>query len=40
MHGILDQMKLAGNESGGLFHIDKELSAKAAAKVVAPLAAE
>ena len=40
MHGILDQMKLAGNESGGLFHIDKELSAKAAAKVIAPLAAE
>lgn len=40
MHGILDKMKLAGNEAGGLFHIDKELSALAAAKVVAPLAAE
>lgn len=40
MHGILDKMKLAGNESGGLFHIDKELSALAAAKVVATLAAE
>lgn len=40
MHGILDKMKLAGNESGGLFHIDKELSALAAAKVIAPLAAE
>jgi len=40
MRGILDKMKLAGNEAGGLFHIDKELSALAAAKVVAPLAAE
>ncbi len=40
MHGILDKMKLAGNEAGGLFHIDKELSALAAAKIVAPLAAE
>jgi ferritin len=38
MHGILDKMKLAGNEAGGLFHIDKELSTLAAAKVVAPLA--
>lgn len=37
MHGILDKMKLAGNASGGLFHIDKELSALAAAKVLAPL---
>ena len=35
MHGILDQMKLAGNESGGLFLIDKELATLAAAKVVA-----
>jgi len=34
MHGILDKMKLAGNEAGGLFHIDKELAALAAAKVV------
>jgi ferritin len=40
MHGILDKMKLAGNEAGGLFHIDKELSALAAAKVVAPLVVE
>jgi ferritin len=40
MHGILDKMKLAGNEAGGLFHIDKEVSALAAAKVVATLAAE
>jgi ferritin len=40
MHGILDKMKLAGNESGGLFHIDKELSALAAAKVVATLVTE
>jgi len=40
MHGILDKMKLAGNEAGGLFHIDKELSALAAAKVVAPLAVD
>lgn len=39
MHGILDKMKLAGNEAGGLFHIDKELSALAAAKVVAPITA-
>ena len=37
MHGILDKMKLAGNEAGGLFHIDKELSTLAAAKVIAPL---
>lgn len=40
MHGILDKMKLAGNEAGGLFHIDKELSALAAAKVVATLVVE
>jgi ferritin len=40
MHGILDKMKLAGNEAGGLFHIDKELSTLAAAKVVAPLVTE
>jgi ferritin len=37
VHNILDKMKLAGNESGGLFLIDKELSALAAAKVVATL---
>lgn len=35
VHGILDKMKLAGNESGGLFHIDKELSALAATKAAA-----
>ena len=40
MHGILDKMKLAGNEAGGLFHIDKELSTLAAAKVVATLVTE
>jgi ferritin len=40
MHGILDKMKLAGNESGGLFLIDKELAALAAAKVVAMLATQ
>jgi len=36
MHGILDKMKLAGNAAGGLFLIDKELSALAAAKVLTP----
>jgi len=35
VHGVLDKMKLAGNEAGGLFHIDKELSALAAAKAAA-----
>jgi ferritin len=40
MHGILDKMKLAGNEAGGLFHIDKELSALAASKIIAPLPVE
>jgi len=37
VHDILDKMKLTGNEAGGLFHIDKELSALAAAKVLTPL---
>lgn len=37
MHGILDKMKLAGNEAGGLFLIDKDLSAMAAAKVITSL---
>jgi ferritin len=37
VHNILDKMKLAGNEPGGLFLIDKELSALAAAKVIATL---
>ena len=40
VHNILDKMKLAGNESGGLFLIDKELSTLAAAKVIATLAVE
>jgi ferritin len=35
VHGILDKMKLAGNEAGGLFHIDKELTSLAAAKAAA-----
>lgn len=35
VHNILDKMKLAGNEAGGLFHIDKELSSLAAAKAAA-----
>jgi len=30
-NGILDQMALAGTDKSGLFHIDKELGAKAAA---------
>jgi len=34
VHGILDKMKLAGNEAGGMFHVDKDLAAMAAAKVV------
>ena len=31
MRGILDKMELAGGEKGGIFHIDKELDAMAAA---------
>ena len=38
VHGILDKMKLAGKDSGGLFLIDKELSALAAAKGAATAA--
>jgi ferritin len=38
VHGILDKMKLAGNESGGLFLIDKDLSALAVAKAAAAAA--
>lgn len=38
VHGILDQMKLLGDDKAGMFHIDKELGAMAAAKVIAPLA--
>ena len=30
VNGILDTMALAGNDKSGLFHIDKELGAKAA----------
>jgi len=37
MRSILDKLNLAGEgKSGGLFHIDKELQAMAAAKVAAP----
>lgn len=32
--GILDKMNLAGDEKGGMFHINKELEAMAAAKVI------
>lgn len=32
MQGILDQIELAGGEKGGIFHIDKELAAMAAAR--------
>ncbi len=39
VHGILYKMKLACNDAGGLFHIDKELSALAAAKAAAGTAA-
>jgi len=38
VHGILDQMKLLGDDKAGLFHIDKELGAMAAAKVIDALA--
>jgi ferritin len=40
VHGILDKMKLAGNESGGLFLIDKDLTALAAAKAAAAAASK
>lgn len=33
--GILDQFRLAGNQTGGLFHLDKELSARSV-KVAKP----
>jgi len=33
-HGILDKMKLVGNDKAGMFHIDKELEIQAAAKVI------
>ena len=38
VHGILDKMKLAGTEAGGMFHVDKDLAAMAAAKVVGTIA--
>jgi len=37
VHGILDKMKLAGNEAGGLFMIDNDLSALATAKAAAAI---
>jgi len=39
VRGILDQLNLAGTEKGGLFLMDKELGAKAAAKRAAFAAA-
>ena len=38
VHAILDKMKLAGNQAGGMFLIDKELAAMAAAKVIGTVA--
>lgn len=38
IHGILDKMKLVGEDKAGMFHMDKDLQAMAAAKVVAPIA--
>lgn len=38
VHNILDRMKLVGEDKAGMFHIDKELEAMAAAKVIDPLA--
>lgn len=35
--GILDRMKLVGEDKAGMFHIDKELETMAAAKVINPL---
>ncbi len=37
VHDILDKMRLAGQEASGLFHINNELAALAAAKVVASI---
>jgi ferritin len=39
IRAILDQIKLAGEEKGGLFHMDKELAAQAAKKRASQLAA-
>lgn len=33
-NAILDKLKLVGNDKAGMFHIDKELAAQAAAKVI------
>jgi ferritin len=38
VHNILDRMKLVGDDKAGMFHIDKELEAIAAAKVIDPIA--
>ncbi len=38
VHNILDRMKLVGEDKAGMFHIDKELEAIAAAKVIDPIA--
>lgn len=38
VHNILDRMKLVGDDKAGMFHIDKELEAMAAAKVIGPIA--
>ncbi|MCD6659309.1 MAG: ferritin [Lentimicrobium sp.] len=37
VNGILDRMKLLGDDKAGMFHIDKELETMAAAKVIDPL---
>lgn len=37
VNGILDRMKLVGEDKAGMFHIDKELETMAAAKVIDPL---
>ncbi len=34
--GILDKFRLAGDQTGGLFHLDKELDGLAAAELAAP----
>ncbi len=37
-HQILDQIAMVGDDKAGMFHIDKELNAMAAAKAIQPLA--
>ena len=39
VRAILDQIRLAGEEKGGLFHMDKELAAPAAKKRASQLTA-